>query len=164
MKITIKSKEELLKTVGDENTVIDEKTDLLFNEIADHIIEPNDFSVYRYLSGDAMKQKFSFEYFVPNSRFRNIIIPEEWVTDIDLEDNNDLYMCKSCYYKFKETQLYPFRDSKVVTVDDKNTDDVTDDEYDNKYHKTYKYMRENSLDTLCPICFKKNNFVQIKVD
>jgi len=162
MKITLKDSGTLIQEAKGTNEGIDDRLENFFNVYGGKTIEPNDFKVYQYTDKDGnILQKYSFDFFPENMLYTKMIIPDDWLTDWDLEENKDIIFCKTCAYKANINQLYPFRDGKVVTKDDQGTDDVTDDTYSDIYQKTYKYFLDNELALLCPICFTKNSFASI---
>jgi len=159
MKITLKDSDTLISDAKGSSDQIEDRLENFFKTYGGQTVEPVDFKVYQYIDSDGnIKNKFSFDFFPKNLLYTNITIPEEWTTSINLEENGDIIFCKNCGYKVKPTQLYPFRDGKVVTKDTNDTADITDDTDTNVYSKTYNYFLSNNLDILCPICFAKNSF------
>jgi len=162
MKITLKDKSTLINDAKGSLDQIDDRLENFFKTYGGQTIEPTDFKVYQYINSNGdVKNKFSFDFFPKNMLYTNITIPEEWTTSIELEENSDIIFCKNCGYKVKPSQLYPFRDGKVVTRDTNDTSDVTDDTESNVFSKTYSYFLDNNLDVLCPICFDKNTFAKL---
>jgi hypothetical protein len=163
MKITLKDTATLISDAQGTSDSIDDRLKTFFEVYGSKTIEPSDFKVYQFIdSNDNIVQRFDFDFFPENMLYTNITIPESWIASKDMEENQDIIFCKSCTYKAKQTQLYPFRDGKVLTLDDQNTDDVTDDTYSDKYNKTFKYFLDNDMDLICPMCFAKNSFETIK--
>lgn len=162
MKITLKSTSDLISDAKGTHDSIDDRLKNFFEAYGDKTIEPCDFKIYEYYDKDGnLQKKFSFNFFPENMLYTNMTIPDDWLTSYDLEENSDIIFCKVCAYKAKATQLYPFRDGKVVQRDTKNTDDMTDDTYSGLSQKTYKYFLDNKLDLICPICFSKNSFTSV---
>jgi len=158
MKIKLKTYDELKDLViGDSNKKLDDRLENFFRKYANTEIEPTNVNVI-YINNDT---KLTFDFFPKDMLYTSWKIPQDWTSSIDLEENKNLYFCKFCNYTFNEKQLYPFRSGKNVTIDNHNTDDVTDDTTTSSEVKTFKWMMDNNEDIFCPICFKKNSFVSI---